>query len=950
MVTGRNSLGDASLRLWVDDRDLDKGFDKSERTSKGRAKKLGLLAAGAVGAGLAAGFAAFKAHEVIDEAFATIRSGTGATGDALRELEQSFLNVNGTVVASEQQIAAAMAEVNTRLGLTGQALENTTRTALQMSDALGIDATAAIRSTAQSLEIFGLPAEQAVAHMDKMFVVSQQTGVGVDELSSQIQTFGPVLKNAGYTLDETTALFANMNAQGIDVTRVMPGINMATRRLAEEGVTDLRGALESTIERIANAKTDTEALNIATEMFGAEGAQRMTVGIRNGVFALDDLIGAMGESEGAIDDNDRATRTLSETFGLLRQELTEKLAGAFNLVYSFIQDKFAPVWENLVSYWQNSLLPAIQDLWEWLGPQLQDVMADIEHAWQQNVRPALIEMQRIFVDHIVPAIQDYVAPAVAWMVEKLLDFSGWVIRNKTILYGLAAFFGVLATALAVKTAAIIAATVATAAWGVAVGIATGGIIPLLGLLVAAGVMVWQNWDTIVEKGRAAWDAITDFIGKAIVFIANRLADFVEGLPFIGGKMAATIRETADKIQGSLDRMGHGVDETTEGILKSAENLQGSLPGPMGAVQQELDDTGQAAKDAAADSDQSMADILASAENLQGSMPGPMGAVQQTFVETAESAETNLANQDGTGRVQEAFKAVEIDAWAAGQEVEAALDDFFEQEQRRAEGEAFVALVQSQLGGLPPALREIFLVPMQGMLGEVEAELAETGEVSDATQRQFQTAFGHMEDYVHEMAEAGKIDAATAQTWLDWIGQAAEDMERQGNTAMANFLLDMSNMADGVEQQAKRVREAMASTIAAQNTRLNYGTGGTDNSLPAGVGPMPSMKDAFQQMLDDGLVDQAGYDDLVDSLGPSLFGHGGIVTGPTLGMIGEDPATLPEVVMPLERLEAMMSGSSGRQPTIENHYHLDTVYGYEDFAEKVAQAELTTSRRGRVDFR
>ena len=68
----------------------------------------------------------------------------------------------------------------------------------------------------------------------------------------------------------------------MDITRVMPAINMSLRKAEVGGVKDLRGHLGGLIESIRHTESGTEALSIATEAFGAEGAQRMTAAIRSG--------------------------------------------------------------------------------------------------------------------------------------------------------------------------------------------------------------------------------------------------------------------------------------------------------------------------------------------------------------------------------------------------------------------------------------------------------------------------------------------------------------------------------------------------------------------------------------------------------------------------------------------------------------------------------------------
>ena len=277
---------------------------------------------------LGIGAAVLGAANSVDEAFATIQTGTGATGKALDGLKQDFKEVYGSVPADSQAVASAIAEVNTRLGLTGPALQEAARTALEMADAMGVDATAAITSTTQSMKIFGVGADQVSGTMDKMFVVAQTTGIGIDALGKQLQTYGPVLKNAGFSMDEATVIFGQLNAAGVDASRVFPALNAFFRKTALAGG-DLREEFGGVAERIANATTETDALSIATEAFGAEGAQRMVVAIRDGSFELDALTIAMDESQGAIAKNAEETRTATEQFAMLRREIGEKLGGAF---------------------------------------------------------------------------------------------------------------------------------------------------------------------------------------------------------------------------------------------------------------------------------------------------------------------------------------------------------------------------------------------------------------------------------------------------------------------------------------------------------------------------------------------------------------------------------------------------------------------------------------------
>ena len=149
--------------------------------------------------------------------------------------------------------------------------------------------------------------------------VASDTGVPMGVLITQTQTYGPVLKNLGLGLDETAAFFGKLHESGVDVSRVMPGMNQAMRAAAKEGVTDLRTHLDDGITSIRTATTDTEALKTATELFGAEGAQRMVVAIRSGVLpSLADLDKQYESTEGRTEAAYNETVTLGDKLAMLK--------------------------------------------------------------------------------------------------------------------------------------------------------------------------------------------------------------------------------------------------------------------------------------------------------------------------------------------------------------------------------------------------------------------------------------------------------------------------------------------------------------------------------------------------------------------------------------------------------------------------------------------------------
>ena len=120
---------------------------------EGAKKQLGGINLKAIAAGAAVGGIAVATGKAVagaagylkdlgaefDEAFDAIRVGTGATGDDLAALEDDFKAVYSSVPTTMEDASKAIADYNTRLGLTGDTLQGISGQAIQVADLLGED-------------------------------------------------------------------------------------------------------------------------------------------------------------------------------------------------------------------------------------------------------------------------------------------------------------------------------------------------------------------------------------------------------------------------------------------------------------------------------------------------------------------------------------------------------------------------------------------------------------------------------------------------------------------------------------------------------------------------------------------------------------------------------------------------------------------------------------------
>ena len=350
-------------------------FNRTEKRVGGLSEKLTAFSttAKSVGLGmtkyvtapiLGVGAGILKVGIDYDNALKSMSTSTGATGVALDGLGATFQEVFGAVPDEAATVATAIGDINTITGATGPALQAMTQQVLDASRVLGEEATPNAKGFANALVQFERPAEEGAAILDRLFTVSQNTGAGLGALISQTNTYGSVLKNAGFSMEESAQLFGALSKTGIEVSRLMPGLNAAFRNWSKEGLNS-RDMLQRTIEAMRAAKTNTEALSIATDAFGAEGAQRMTTAVRNGSFALEDLGDSLVGAEGKIQDTVDANRPLREEFQLLWREIqTELLPVGESLVNTLREMKptFKAVAEHVAGLvrWFAELSPGVQ--------------------------------------------------------------------------------------------------------------------------------------------------------------------------------------------------------------------------------------------------------------------------------------------------------------------------------------------------------------------------------------------------------------------------------------------------------------------------------------------------------------------------------------------------------------------------------------------------------------
>ena len=226
-------------------------------------KKMSVVSAGIAGIG-AASIAAFKE---LDEGYDTIVTKTGATGEALEGLTKSADNVFGTMPEDMSTVGEAIGEVNTRFHTTGTELEKTSKQFIQFATINGTNVTQSVDQVDKIMKAWNVDASQTGNLLGLLTAKAQETGISVDTLEGYVLDNNAQFKEMGLSLPQAINLMAQFDANGVDSTQAMAGLKKALQNATSEGKS-MDEALSDTIGSIKNAKTETEAMQIATELFG----------------------------------------------------------------------------------------------------------------------------------------------------------------------------------------------------------------------------------------------------------------------------------------------------------------------------------------------------------------------------------------------------------------------------------------------------------------------------------------------------------------------------------------------------------------------------------------------------------------------------------------------------------------------------------------------------------
>lgn len=420
---------------------------------------------------------------------------SGATGDELNQLKDVAREMGATTRYSASEAADALGYM-ALAGWDTHEMTDALPGVLDLATAGGLELASASDIVTDMMSMFGMEAREASRASDVFASAQANSNTNVEQLSQALLNAGPAASAAGQDIEQTSAILGIMANQGLKGSSAGTALNAMFRDLqgsAEDGAVAIGDTSVAVYDAEGNMRAMTDIIS-DVESATADMTDEQRNAALSAIFqqqslrGLNLVIGAGSDSvrelEGTLYDS---TGTATEMAGVMDDNVQGALLGlksaAEDVMISFFELSEGPI---------RTLIDRVTELIRWFG--------GLDSQTQQTI-------------FLIAGIVGAIGPVI-WVM-------GSLITQVTKVAGAFKWgFGLIGkvSAIAGKAIAFLTSPV-------------GLVVLAIGALIAIGVLLYKNWDTIKEKATElgqrlaqAWENIKTRVVEIVDNIRQSIID------------------------------------------------------------------------------------------------------------------------------------------------------------------------------------------------------------------------------------------------------------------------------------------------------------------------------------------------------------------------------------------------------------------------------------------
>lgn len=482
------------------------------------------------------GQASFQAFGDFEKAMSGVKTVTGGTSESIGQLEAKAMTLGSTTKYSATEAANAMYFMGSAGWSTGEIMSGL-EAVTTLATAADVDLATASEFCTSTMAAFGLTADQTSQFTDVLAVAAAKTNTDVTGMGAAMKYVAPVAGALGYSVQDTALAIGLMSNAGIK---------------GEQAGTSLRASLSSLISPSTEAAGVMQQLGI--NMTDSSGK----------ALPFNQVLGNLRTSFSGLSE-DQKVQAASTLFG------QEAMSGMLAVINASDED-----FNGLQTSLQNSD-GAAKDMVTTMGDNA----------------PSKIEQMKAKINTLQIALGGKLAPAIEGVLKFVTNLLDWFSKLDGTTQGLvliilglvaaigpvAGILGGIATITGVLSGvfgALIPILTGTAFAFGAITVPVWAVIAAIAAVIAIGVLLWKNWDTIKQMAANLWAWITDkfnAIKDAIVNAVSRAIDWVKSIDLfqIGKNM---IQGLINGVVNMATAIWNAIVNTVKGAIDGAKKFLG----------------------------------------------------------------------------------------------------------------------------------------------------------------------------------------------------------------------------------------------------------------------------------------------------------------------------------------------------------------------------------------